>query len=143
MPVGFGIGDHRMFVVDVLIHSLVGIDPVRVVRPQTRHLNTKIPQVLEAYNEELEALVTRHRIIERTGAAHEGATSAVQAEEELSKLDGELKDYMIAAEKKCRKIKSGRIPFSPEAVLWIRRLQFYSMLRRTRWGRGGFNYGNL
>ena len=37
---------------------------------------------------------------------------------------------MIAAKKKCRKIKSGRIPFSPEASKWIRRAQVYRSLLR-------------
>jgi hypothetical protein len=49
---------------------------------------------------------------------------------------------MRHAEKKCWKIKSGRIPFLPEASLWIRRTQVYWSLlkyhaRRIR------NQGNL
>ena len=36
MPFGYGIGDHRLFVVDVQVNSLVGTDPIRVVRPQAR-----------------------------------------------------------------------------------------------------------
>jgi hypothetical protein len=37
---------------------------------------------------------------------------------------------MCHAEKICRKIKSCRIPFSPEAAIWIRRVQvYYSLLR--------------
>ena len=64
MPVGYGIGDHRLFVVDVLVNSLIGIDPIRVVRPQARRLNTRIPRTLQTYNNNLEQLVTRHRIVE-------------------------------------------------------------------------------
>ena len=71
MPVGYGIGDHRLFVVDVLVNSLVGTDPIRIVRPQARQLNMKIPQALETYNNTLTQLVAQHRILERMGAAHE------------------------------------------------------------------------
>lgn len=40
---------------------------------------------------------------------------------------------MRRAERKCRKIKNGRIPFSPEAAVWIRRRQVYeSLLRRLQ-----------
>jgi hypothetical protein len=60
MPVGFGIGDHRLFVVDVLTASLVGSEPICIVRPHARRLNTKIPGVLKAYNEELERQVLLH-----------------------------------------------------------------------------------
>jgi hypothetical protein len=44
--------------------------------------------------------------------------------------DEEGKTYMWHAEKICRKIKSCRIPFSPEASIWIRQVQvYYSLLR--------------
>ena len=142
MPVGFGIGDHRLFVVDVLINSLVGIDPIRVVRPQARRLNTKIPSAMSTYNDELEKLVERHRLLERVGAAHKLTECGVMAEAKLNQIDAELKDYMISAENKCQKIKSGRIPYSPEAERWIRRSQFYSTLLRVRQGHK-CNYGNL
>jgi hypothetical protein len=39
--------------------------------------------------------------------------------EQLNKLDKEGEAYMKHAKKKCRKLKLGRIPFSPEAFLWI------------------------
>jgi hypothetical protein len=65
-----------------------------------------------------------------------------QAEKKLNKIDVELKDYMIHAEQKCRKIRNDRIPFSPEAGKWIRRLQIYgTLLQRQRGQR--CNLGNL
>jgi hypothetical protein len=45
-------------------------------------------------------------------------------------------------EKRCRKIKSGRLPFSPEAAKWIRRVQMYKSLLKFVRGRGR-NCGNL
>jgi hypothetical protein len=49
---------------------------------------------------------------------------------------------MINAEKKCRQIKSGRIPFSPESLLWIRRAQVYWSLLQYHHGLIR-NIGNL
>ena len=49
---------------------------------------------------------------------------------------------MLHAEKKCRRIKSGRIPFSPEAALWIRQTQVYQSLFRYHNGQIR-NRGNL
>ena len=37
---------------------------------------------------------------------------------------------MLHAEKKCRHIKSGRIPFSPDSSKWIRRAQVYRSILR-------------
>ena len=34
MPAGYGIGDHRLFVVDFLANSLLGTTPKKIVRPQ-------------------------------------------------------------------------------------------------------------
>jgi hypothetical protein len=49
---------------------------------------------------------------------------------------------MKHAEKKCCRIKSGQIPFSPEASLWIGQCQVYCSL--LRWHAGKiWNRGNL
>jgi hypothetical protein len=36
MPFGYGIGDHRAFILDIPIESLVGENPVKIVRPAGR-----------------------------------------------------------------------------------------------------------
>jgi hypothetical protein len=41
MPAGFGVGDHRMFVIDFQEDSLLGMAPFRVQRFTSRRLNTK------------------------------------------------------------------------------------------------------
>jgi hypothetical protein len=67
----------------------------------------------------LENKILDHRLIERTGAAHTNSRSRRKAAKHLKQLDDEFGDYMRHAEKKCQKIKLGRIPFSPEASWWI------------------------
>ncbi len=42
MPAGYGIGDHRMFVIDIQEASLVGTEPFRVQQYSARWLNTKV-----------------------------------------------------------------------------------------------------
>ena len=36
MPVGYGVGDHRLFILDILTTSLIGTPPPRIVRPAIR-----------------------------------------------------------------------------------------------------------
>ncbi len=68
-----------------------------------------------------------------------GSTNTAQT---LNKLDQEGEAYMKHVEKKCRRLKSGRIPFSPEASLWILQCQVYRSL--LQWHNGKLrNYGNL
>jgi hypothetical protein len=43
MPVGYGVGDHCLFVVNFLAASMIGICPPKIVCPALCRLNTKIP----------------------------------------------------------------------------------------------------
>jgi len=45
MPAGYGIGDHRLFVIDFAESDVIEISQQKVVRPTSRRLNTKIPRV--------------------------------------------------------------------------------------------------
>ena len=54
MPCGYGVGDHRLFVVDFWTTSLLGDTPPRVIRASARKLNNKIPRVAERYTKRLE-----------------------------------------------------------------------------------------
>ena len=49
---------------------------------------------------------------------------------------------MAHAEKKCRNIKSVKIPFSPDPILWIKRRQTYRTLMDYHAG-NKINKGNL
>ena len=142
MPAGFGIGDHRLFVIDINTSSLIGLQPQRIVRPKARRLNTRIPGAALAYQERFERLLLKHRIIERIGRAHETSKDDLEATARINAIDRECGQYMLSSEKKCRKIKSGRIPFSPESALWIRRCQVYRSILRYHEGKIR-NRGNL
>ena len=74
MPAGYGVGDHRLFVIDFLTSSLVGLSPPCIVRSQARRLNTKIPRAGEKYVEKFENNIIQHNIVQRLGAAHESST---------------------------------------------------------------------
>lgn len=130
MPAGYGVGDHRLFVVDFRQQSLVGASPPKVVRVAARRLNTKIPHVAERYVNKLEDLFISHRLNSRLVQAEASSTSNDLVRWKTNRLDQESNQYMSRAEKKCRRIKSGRIPFSPESSIWIRRRQAYEGLLR-------------
>jgi hypothetical protein len=142
MPVGFGGGDHRVFVIDFALRSFVGENPHRVIRQQSRRLNNKHASAGKNYVKDFEANLSRHRLIEKLGLAHTMSRSSVLVKERLDTIDEEAGQYMKSAEKRCRRIKSGRIPFSPEASLWIRRTGVYRTLLRYHAGRK-VNRGNL
>jgi hypothetical protein len=142
MPAGYGIGDHWLFVVDLATKDIVGATPPKVIRMASRRLNTKLPLVAAEYSRLLEEMIIKHQLIERVGKAHVSSRSRQSFTRCLNWLDKELGAYMRYAEKNCQNIKSGRIPFSPEASLWIRQTQGYRSLLRYHAGKIR-NQGNL
>jgi hypothetical protein len=129
MLIGYGIEDHRMFIVDIVKLSLVGDTPFHIQRLVSRQLNTKTPGGGAAkYIAILESSIIRHRLIERLGRAHKGCQSKREFRRRVNKINRESKELMKHAEKVFRRIKSGHIPFSPEAALWIRRALVYRSL---------------
>ena len=72
------------------------------MRAAPRRLNTNIPRGKIYYINKLEELITKHKIVERVGQAHENSTSKASLKIKLDKIDEEQKDYMLHVEKKCR-----------------------------------------
>jgi hypothetical protein len=139
---GYGVGDHRAFILDIPLESVIGIDPVKIVRPVGRRLNSRLPGCCKSYIDSLKSNITRHRLLEQLHNAHTGAYSNKARAQKIILIDEEGKAYMRRAEKICRKIKCCRIPFSPEAALWIRRVQVYYSIIQYHKGKIK-NRGNL
>ncbi len=105
---GYGVGDHRVFVVDFQERSLIGKAPFRIKWFTTRWLNTKVSSgATKKYLSRLEDGLDPHRLIERLGQLHTTHKSKRALRKGLNKLDKQSKDIMLNAEKKCHRIKSG------------------------------------
>ena len=87
-------------------------------------------------------MVLEHKLFERLGKAHELSSVAQIVKENINKIDVESTQYMAHAENKCRKIKSGKIPFFPDSILWIKHRKTYRTLMGYYAG-NKINKGNL
>jgi hypothetical protein len=143
MPVGYGVGDHRLFVVDFATTLLVGTGCVqKIIRPTLCWLSTRIEGCAQRYNKALKRNILQHCLLEQMVEMASSNEPKKAISKQLNKLDKEGEEYMKHAEKNCRKLKSGRIPFSPEASLWIRQSHVYRAL--LHWHAGKIqNHGNL
>ena len=74
-----------------------------------------IPGVEAKYVNMFEALMEHHKIVHKVQRLLGDGLSEVQLKRGLDALDAEMRQYMYASEKKCWRVKSGQIPFSPEA----------------------------
>jgi hypothetical protein len=103
MPAGYGIGDHRLFIVDIVSLSLIGGNPPRILRPTARRLNTRLPKVSERYATLYESNVIKHQLIERLAEAHRVGINKVEAKHIIEKVDYNAGQYMAHAEKSAGK----------------------------------------
>jgi hypothetical protein len=117
MPFGYGIGNHHAFILNILIKSLVGVDPIKIVRPAGRRLNSRLPGCSQSYIDSLEGNITWHRLLEQLFEVHTSSYSDEERAWRVIIINKEGKAYMQRAEKICRKIKCCRITFSPEAAI--------------------------
>jgi hypothetical protein len=117
MPFRYGVSNHHAFVLDVPLESLIGVDPVKIIRLVGQRLNSRLPGCSKSYIDSLEANIIKHHLLKQLFDAHTGAYSDVERARRIIIIDKEGKAYMRQAEKICRKIKCCRIPFSPEAAI--------------------------
>jgi hypothetical protein len=101
MPIGFGAGDHRMFVIDITTSSLVGFNPQPIKHPKARQLNSRIPRAKHAYNNRYKKLLSKHRLSEKLAEAHKARLTPERMKDLMDKVDAISKECMIDAEKKC------------------------------------------
>ncbi len=105
-------------------------------------LNSKLPGCCKTYIASLESNIARHCLLERLYDAHTGTYTHDERARKIILIDKEGKAYMRRAEKICRKIKCCSIAFSPEAAIWIRRVQVYHSILHYHKGKIK-NRGNL
>ena len=63
IPVGYGVGDHRLFAVDFTAAEFIGKHPPTIGRSAARKLNTNIEGCAEDYNADLGKTIRRHRLM--------------------------------------------------------------------------------
>ncbi len=115
---------------------------MKIVRPVGRRLNSKLPSCCKAYTKSLKSNITWHCLLECLYNAHTGTYSNEEQSRKNILINKEGKAYMRRAGKICHKIKCCRIAFSPEAAIWIRRVQVYYSILCFHRGKIK-NWGNL
>jgi hypothetical protein len=119
MPFGYGVGDHRAFILDIPIEFHLGVNPVKIVWPASWRLNSCLPGCNKAYIANLESNITWQFLLKQLFSVHTGYYLVEERAKRVIRIDEEGKSYMRHAKKKCRKIKCCQVLFSPEALIWI------------------------
>ena len=108
------------------------------IQPYTaRRLKTLDPRIVKKYNAILEELFDKHHVYERTLNLFQSLGDSLSAEqcEEYDQLDRLRIQLMKIAEKKCRKLHMGAVPWSPAIQNARDAIKYAKLIIRRRAGR--------
>ena len=134
---GSNLSDHRPLWVDISKTSMLGVKSSLKPTYAARKLKTNDPRVVNKYLNDLNSLLIKDNLYERTSGLmnqiDEKLTDAQQKEyEQIDKLKT---DAMREAEKHCRKLKMGEVCWSPKIQLVRDKIRYYSLSKRRYLGR--------
>jgi hypothetical protein len=135
-PHWYGVGDHRVFLLEISAASLFGGDYSKIARPSSRLLTCKITRIRRKYCTSLSKLVERHNMHTKLTLIEEQSNLApcIVNQRRHDKGDKELGKFMRHSEKICTKFKSCAIEYSPTVGQWLKRRSALKWM--LRWHEG-------
>ena len=132
------VGDHRALFIDIPIKTLLGENPFTIHRSTARRLICDQPKVVEKYNASL------NRQLQNQGAfstfhqfqmQHKSnILSNQEAISKLNKIDNSITNAVRYAEKRCRKLKFGEVPYTPQLSMAGKTINLWNNVIRKKKG---------
>lgn len=133
LPFFFGVGDHRAILIDIPQHSILGGDVHKITRPTARKLVCNKEEVQQKYNNTLETYCIQHRIQEKIYRLFPPTFPITKIKQQtLETLDKVISEGMIHAEKKCRRIRMGEVPFSDTLIKAGMKIRVWNLVIRHK-----------
>ena len=125
--------DHRPIWVEISKSSFLGTNPPPLASHQARRLRTQDPRIVAKYNFLLEHEFEKHRIYERSLKLYNEYHVPLTPDQcaEFDAIDRQREKSMKYAEKHCRNLHMGAIPWSP-LIQRIRTIILYIRLTIRR-----------
>jgi hypothetical protein len=123
LPSRAGVGDYRVFLIDVSSDSITGDVFPRVIPAAGRLLNCKSDKIKSNYIKVLTQLSNRHLIFKKLLVMdwESNGISPSMVQLKMNRIDLELEQYMKSSEQNCHKYKRTHIEWSPYAGVWLHR----------------------
>ena len=132
----FGIWDHCTPWLDIDLLSTFGSNqPNNPLRTSGRRLQLSIPKTVQLYLNNLLPQIEHLHLLERARKLDATIQTTLTHSQinELELLDAQRTAAMLGAEKKCRKLRKGTIPFAPSTIQPALALSFWKLqLKRHR-----------
>jgi hypothetical protein len=117
VPVGFGVGDHQLFVIGFVTTTLVGLGLHTIICPALCRLNTKIKGCAQWYNKILQRNILRHRLLEGMVAAASSRESKEAVSAKLNMLDWEGGGIYETCQEEMLSAQVGKDPILPGSIV--------------------------
>ena len=112
------VGDHRALFIDLPTKTLLGEEPFQIHKHTARRLVCDKPSIVDKFNHLLDRQFHLQRIYYKYELLIEehknGNSSRELIHRKLDKLDCAITNAIRHAEKRCRKVKTGNVPYSPK-----------------------------
>jgi hypothetical protein len=108
--------DHRVFWVDLDMSTVLGTKDTPLWKPQARRLKCENPSIVQRFNTSRLAHMETTKMEDKMEEKEALIRNKVPLEEwgrKVEALDALRVDGILLADKKCRKLKMGNVPWSP------------------------------
>jgi len=130
--------DHRAVWIDLRAELVGMVQDDHVIRPAGRRLKCQDPRITAKYSKDLSKEIEANHWLEKVDSLFLAAEThqwSPQLTEEYNRLDQELTQAKLCAERKCRKLRAGRSPWTPALTQAIQRIQYWKGVQKR--ARGG------
>ena len=134
-PHKFGVGDHRVILVDFNLDQLIQRN-VRICTPTMRRLICENKRSVDTYNQLAMNLLTSNKILQRLENL-EGLFGSMDMDRwcvKLNRIDEQVTDILLHAEKRCRKLRTGEVEYSPEVSEAAEKWYAWRLALKTKQG---------
>ena len=130
LPFRDGIGDHRILYIDVDIETWFEGDLYNIVPQQIRRLKCGDIRLVRKFLQELSSKIEHCDMAERVNWLYSTFNNPLtpSQQDEYEKIDKYITECCLVAEKRCRKIRAGNVPFSPLVDTAAKTIYLWSLI---------------
>ena len=139
LPFGDFPSDHRALWIDIPVNNCFGFNMPNSSKPAARRLKSSDPKIRNKWNRLYSEFLTKHKVHRRIFKLEEhvmaGGTMQMKEQQEYSKIMNLRNQGIQHADKHCRKLTMGNVPFSPDIIATCEKLQMWKGIRTRKTGR--------
>ena len=127
LPFGTIPSDHRPLWIDIRYENAFGYKMSEIINPVARRLKSNLPKVRNKFNQDYKQFIRKHHLEERLYSLQSRLTEPISINDakEYESILNTRSNAIAYADKRCRKVFMGAIPFSVDLKLASKRLELW------------------